>query len=291
MIQRAQEVAAAIAADVLASATVHRAAACAALLVATGCASGQPQAATGPSGDMLLATTTSTQDTGLLDELVPAFESGSACTVKTVAVGSGEAMAMGEQGNADVLLAHSPDEERRFMAQGHGSSRAAVMHNDFVLVGPPADPAGVGEASDAAEALRRIARAHAPFASRADDSGTHTKELDLWHEAGIDPQGPWYVETGQGMGATLTIANQKQAYTLADRGTFLATAGLHSGVVFEGSDDLLNPYHVIVVDHAGTNTDCAREFSGWLRQGQVQRMIGRFGLAEYGEALFHPDAG
>lgn len=267
-----------------------RAVACLALMVTAGCGAAEPQAATGPSGDMLLATTTSTQDSGLLDALVPSFESGSACTVKTVAVGSGEAMAMGEQGNADVLLVHSPDDERQFMADGHGASRAAVMHNDFVLVGPAGDPAGVARAGSAAEALSRIAQEQAPFASRADDSGTHSKELELWQQAGVDPHGSWYVETGQGMGETLTIANQKQAYTLSDRGTFLATGGLQSEIVFEGSADLLNRYHVIVVDHEGTNAGCAREFSGWLREKRVQQQIGRFGVEEYGEPLFHPDA-
>lgn len=270
-------------------ALVHTAV-CVALATAAGCGSGESQAATGPSGVMLLATTTSTQDSGLLDELVPRFEAGSACTVKTIAVGSGEAMAMGEQGNADVLLVHSPQDERRFMAEGHGASRAAVMHNDFVLVGPAGDPASVAGAATASEALSRIARAGATFASRGDDSGTHTKELDLWEEAGLRPHGPWYLETGQGMAETLTIADQKQAYTLTDRGTFLATGSLQSEVVLEGSADLLNPYHVIVVDHEGTNAGCAREFSGWLRDDHVQRTIGRFGAEEYGEPLFHPDA-
>lgn len=272
---------------------VRLATACVALLVATGCASDeaqQPQAARGPSGDMLLATTTSTQDTGLLDKLVPAFESDSACTVKTVAVGSGDAMAMGEKGDADVLLVHSPADEQEFMAQGHGSSRAAVMHNDFVIVGPSSDPAGVAQADNAAEAMAMIAQAKAPFASRADDSGTNTKELDLWDEAGVDPQGSWYIETGQGMGETLTIADQKQAYTLSDRGTFLATNGLESKILFEDSPDLLNFYHVIVVDHAGTNVGCAKEFAGWLVEDDVQKMIGNFGVKQYGEQLFHPDA-
>ncbi len=135
-----------------------------------------------------------------------------------------------------------------------------------------------------------IAQAQAPFASRADESGTNTKELDLWEEAGVDPLGSWYIETGQGMAETLMIAGQKQAYTLADRGTFLATNGLESRIVLDGSPDLVNRYHVIVVDHAGTNVGCAREFAGWLREGRVQRMIGSFGVEEYGEPLFHPDA-
>jgi tungstate transport system substrate-binding protein len=266
------------------------AAACVVLAMVSGCGSGETQAQGGPSGVMLLATTTSTQDSGLLDVLVPSFESGSACTVKTLALGSGEAMAMGEQGDADVLLVHSPADEREFMAKGHGLSRAPVMHNDFVLVGPPGDPAGVEGADTAAEALRRIAQARAPFASRADDSGTNAKELELWEQAGVDPHGSWYVGTGQGMGETLTIADQKQAYTLSDRGTFLATEGLDSEVVFEGSADLLNWYHVIVVDHEGTNTGCAKQFAGWLREDRVQRQIGGFGVEEYGRQLFHPDA-
>jgi tungstate transport system substrate-binding protein len=276
--------------------------ACATLLVAAGCGSAGSQGAGDggsgdaagagavPSGDMVLATTTSTQDSGLLDMLVPAYEKGSDCVVKTVAVGSGEAMTMGARGDADALLVHSPDDERQFMADGDGLSRAPVMHNDYVLVGPPGDPAGVAGADDAAEAMRRIAQAQAPFASRADDSGTHSKELELWQEAGVDPGGSWYVETGQGMGETLTIANQKLAYTLTDRGTFLATSGLQSEIVFEGAPDLVNYYHVIVVDHAGTNTGCAKEFAGWLVRPRVQRMIGGFGVEEYGQVLFHPDA-
>lgn len=264
---------------------------CAVLLAAGGCASGDAAGpSTGPGGDMVLATTTSTQDSGLLDELVPSYEEGSGCVVKTVAVGSGQAMTMGERGDADVLLVHSPEEEKRFMAAGHGVSRRPVMHNDFVLVGPADDPAGAARASSAAEALSLIAQDKSPFASRADDSGTYAKEMDLWRQSGVDPGGPWYVETGQGMGETLTIANQKQAYTLADRGTFLATGSLRSQIVFEGSQDLRNDYHVIVVDHAGTNTGCAREFSAWLRTRPVQTAIADFGVEEYGEPLFHPEA-
>ena len=238
----------------------------------------------------MLATTTSTQDSGLLDELIPAFEDSSECAVKTVAVGSGAAMTMGERGDADVLLVHSPEAEEQFMAEGHGSSREAVMHNDFVVVGPPGDPAGVADADDAAQALKRIAQDKAAFASRSDDSGTYAKELGLWEEAGIDPGGSWYVETGQGMGATLTIASQKQAYTLSDRGTFLATGSLESEIAFEGSDDLRNVYHVIVVDDEGTNTGCAAEFSRWIRKESVQKTIADFGIDEYDEPLFFPDA-
>ena len=241
-------------------------------------------------GRMILATTTSTQDSGLLDELVPEFQDESGCSVKTVAVGSGEALELGEQGNADALLVHSPEAEVEYMDGGHGASRKAVMHNDFIVVGPPDDPAGIKGADSAAEAFTRIEGAEAPFASRADESGTHTKELSLWEAAGIEPKGSWYIETGQGMGETLTIASQKQAYTLSDRGTFLATDNLDLDLLVEGGEDLLNPYHVIVVEGEGVNTACAEEFSDWITSPATQQEIGRFGVDEYGEPLFVADA-
>lgn len=259
-------------------------AACALL---TGACSGDTEAA---SSGAILATTTSTQDSGLLDELLPDFEEETGCTVKTVAVGSGEALEMGERGDADVLLVHSPGEEEQFMDGGHGVSREPVMHNDFVVVGPEADPANLEGAADAAEALTRIAETESPFASRGDDSGTHSKELSLWEEAGVDAAGEWYFETGQGMGQTLTIADQKSAYTLADRGTFLATANLDSTITFEGSGDLRNFYHVIVVDRGEEPVRCAEEFSTWIRERAVQERIGDFGVEQYGEPLFVPDA-
>jgi tungstate transport system substrate-binding protein len=241
-------------------------------------------------GTMLLATTTSTRDSGLLDELLPSFERESACSVKTLAVGSGEAMELGERGDADVLLVHSPEAEREFMAAGHGAGREPVMHNDFVVLGPAGDPAGIRREEDAPSALARIAREEAAFASRGDDSGTHAKELSLWEEAGVEPGGSWYVETGQGMGETLTIADQKDAYTLSDRGTWLATEDLHSELLLEGGAALLNPYHVIVVNGEDVRVDCARRFSGWITSARVQDEIGAFGRAEYGEPLFVPDA-
>jgi tungstate transport system substrate-binding protein len=241
-------------------------------------------------GQMVLATTTSTQDSGLLDELVPAFEEESGCSVKSVAVGSGEALELGEKGNADVLLVHSPEAEQEYMDGGHGVSRKAGMHNDFIVVGPADDPAGIKGVDSAAEAFTRIAKAEAPFASRADESGTNTKELSLWEAAGIEPKGSWYIETGQGMGETLTIAGQKQAYTLSDRGTFLATDNLDLDLLVEGGKDLLNPYHVIVVKGEGVNRACAQEFSDWIISPKTQRAIGRFGVAEYGEPLFVADA-
>jgi tungstate transport system substrate-binding protein len=260
------------------------------LLATAACGSDESEASGDPSGNMILATTTSTQDSGLLDAILPMFDKESSCTVKTVAVGSGQAMAMGEKGDADVLLVHSPGDEKQFMADGHGRSREAVMHNDFVLVGPPDDPAGVADAGDAAKALTRIADQKASFASRGDDSGTHAKELALWEEAGVEPTGSWYLETGQGMGDTLTIADQKRAYTLADRSTFLATKSLELYIAFDGSDDLMNNYHVIVVDREGANTACAEEFSSWILDKSVQDAIAEFGVEEYGEQLFTPDA-
>ncbi len=241
-------------------------------------------------GAMILATTTSTQDSGLLDELIPRFQKDSGCSVKTVAVGSGEALELGAKGDADVLLVHSPEAEQEYMDAGHGVSREAVMHNDYVVVGPADDPAHVKGADSAAEAFAGIAKAQAPFASRADESGTNTKELSLWEAAGVEPEGSWYIETGQGMGETLTIASQKQAYTLADRGTFLATDNLDLDVLVEGGKDLLNPYHVIVVEGEDVNRACAQQFSDWITSPTIQDEIGRFGVAEYGEQLFVPDA-
>jgi tungstate transport system substrate-binding protein len=241
-------------------------------------------------GQMILATTTSTQDSGLLDELLPAFQDESGCSVKTVAVGSGEALELGENGDADVLLVHSPAAEEEFMAAGHGSGREAVMHNDFIVLGPPGDPAEIKGTGSAAEAFTRIAKAEAAFASRADESGTHTKELSLWEAAGIEAGGSWYIETGQGMGPTLTIASQRQAYTLSDRGTFLATDNLDLDLLAEGGDDLLNPYHVITVEADGVNEACAQEFSDWITSPATQSEIGRFGVEEYGEPLFYSDA-
>jgi tungstate transport system substrate-binding protein len=242
------------------------------------------------SGTMIVATTTSTRDSGLLDVLIPAFERASRCQVKTLAVGSGDALKLGERGDADVLLVHSPAAEEAYERGGHAVSRLAVMHNDFVLVGPPSDPAGITGAAYAPTALRRIAHTREPFISRGDDSGTNVKELALWKMAGIQPRGDWYVETGQGMGETLTVASQKRGYTLSDRGTFLATKNLDAKIFVQGGAALQNPYHVIVVRHGGTNIGCAKAFSSWITSAPAQRTISRFGVAQYGQPLFHPDA-
>jgi tungstate transport system substrate-binding protein len=259
-------------------------------VAACGSDSGSSTSTTSASGQMIMATTTSTRDTGLLDTLVPAFEKAGNCSVKTVAVGSGQALELGARGQADALLVHSPDAEQLFMKQGRGSTRLAVMHNDFVLVGPPSDPAKTAGAGGIEQAMQAIAKMKSPFASRADDSGTNAKELKLWQQAGITPSGSWYVKTGQGMGPTLTIANEKDAYTLSDRGTFLATKNLDSKILVQGDPQLQNPYHVIVVKHPGTNVGCAKAFSDWITSAPAQKLIGQFGKRQYGQALFHPDA-
>ena len=202
--------------------------------------------------NVILATTTSTQDSGLLDLLIPLFEKETGYFVKTIAVGSGQAMAMGEKGEADVLLVHSPEAEKKFMEKGAGSSRRLVMHNDFIIVGPATDPARVKGAKTSAEAFKKISQAGALFLSRGDNSGTHAKEKGLWKAAGINPDGQkWYQQTGLGMGQTLNVAAEKKGYTLADRGTYLAlkkTLGLE--ILVEGDAKLLNVYHVIEVNPA-----------------------------------------
>jgi len=247
-----------------------------------------------PSLPLVLATTTSMQDTGLLDALLPAFEKQTNIRVKVIAVGSGEALAMGRRGDADVLLVHSKAAEEEFMAKGHGFARFDVMHNDFVLMGPAADPARV-RGADAVEAFRRIAAASSSFVSRGDRSGTHAKEQGLWKQAGVEPQGQaWYVSTGQGMGETARIASEKQAYALIDRGTWLALSkGLDLPVLCEGGEDLLNRYRVIVLDPAKHPQAHVREawtFAKWLVSPKTQKRIGEFGVAKYGRPLFVPDA-
>lgn len=254
-----------------------------------------PGAAAGPK-DLILATTTSTQDTGLLDLLVPLFETQSGFKVKTVAVGSGQAMKMGEEGNADVLLVHSPAAEKTFMDNKFGQERTLVMHNDFVFVGPKDDPAGVKKATKAIDALKLISDKGSPFVSRADNSGTNTKELDLWKKASVDPKGKaWYIESGQGMAASLKIASEKAAYTLTDRGTWLATMkSLNLDIVLEKDPALLNIYHVITLNPEKSpkaNLAGAQAFAKFITSAEIQKKIGEFGVDKYGSPLFFPDAG
>jgi tungstate transport system substrate-binding protein len=245
--------------------------------------------------DLILATTTSTQDSGLLDVLVPAFEQATGYTVKTVAVGSGEAMKMGQECNADVLLVHSPSAEQTFMSNNYGSDRRLVMHNDFIVVGPASDPAGIKGSATAVDAFTKVANAKAPFVSRGDNSGTNTKELAIWKLANLTPSGSWYTESGQGMGATLQIASEQGAYTLTDRATFLANqAKLQLENLVQGDASLLNIYHVIVVNPANcpkVNNTGAIAFADYVVSAEAQTLIGNFGVDKYGQALFTPDAG
>jgi tungstate transport system substrate-binding protein len=245
---------------------------------------------------VILSTTTSTQDSGLLDVLIPIFEKKTGYFVKTIAVGSGQAMAMGQKGEADVLLVHSPAAEKKFVAEGYGINRRIIMHNDFIIVGPPTDSAKIKGIKLASEAFKKIASAQALFLSRSDKSGTHVKEMDIWKAAGIKPEGEkWYQQTGLGMGQTLNVAAEKKGYTLADRGTYLAlkkNLGLY--ILVEGDAILLNIYHVIEVNPAKwhkVNAAGAKAFSDFMVSKETQDIIKTFGVDKFGSPLFFPDAG
>jgi tungstate transport system substrate-binding protein len=246
--------------------------------------------------NIILATTTSTQDTGLLDVLIPLFEKKTGYFVKTIAVGSGQAMAMGQKGEADVLLVHSPDAEKKFIAESYGISRRLVMHNDFIIVGPGADQAKIKDTKLAAEAFKKIAEARALFMSRGDNSGTHSQEKKLWKAAAINPEGQkWYQQTGLGMGQTLNVAAEKNGYTLTDRGTYLAMKkNLGLDILVEGDAALLNIYHVIEVNAEKwpkANAKGARAFADFMVSTETQAIIKKFGIDKYGSPLFFPDAG
>jgi tungstate transport system substrate-binding protein len=264
-------------------------------LIVLGVVGIQPGRAQPSNPTLILSTTTSTQDSGLLDELVPFFERQSGYSVKTVAVGTGQALALGARGEADVLLVHAPEIEKQWMAEGNGADRRLVMYNDFVVIGPSSDPAQISAASTAPEVMQRIAAAGATFIGRGDNSGTHVLELQLWRAAGLDPhRQPWYLESGQGMGQTLTLANDKLAYTLTDRGTFLARqATLDLAVLVEGYPTFLNVYHVITVapDRSPMiNTEGARAFADFVVAAETQQLVGQFGVARFGQPLFFPAA-
>lgn len=248
--------------------------------------------------NLILATTTSTQDSGLLDVLIPLFEKQSGYFVKTISVGSGQAMKMGEKGEADVLLVHSPDAEKKFVADGFGVNRKLVMHNDFIVLGPANDPAKVGGAKTAAEALKAIAKSNSLWLSRGDNSGTHAKEKGLFKAAGINPEGQkWFQQTGLGMGETLNIAAEKKGYLLSDRGTYLALnkkAHLGLRIMVAGEPKLLNIYHVIEVNPAKwpkVNNAGAKAFADFMVSKKAQDVIATFGKKEFGSPLFFPDAG
>lgn len=246
-------------------------------------------------GPVILATTTSTYDSGLLDELVPLFEEETGFRLDVIAVGSGQAIELGRRGEADVVLAHSPDAEEELVATGVTGDRALVMHNDFVVLGPVDDPAEVGSATSITEVMQRLATGEAEFISRGDDSGTHTLELALWEQAGIAPSGSWYRETGQGMGATLQVAAEAEAYTLSDRGTWLATE-LQEGlaILYEDDPALFNLYHVIPITGAAgerVREDGGQAFAEWIVEDDIQERIGTFGIDLYVQPLFVPAAG
>lgn len=245
--------------------------------------------------DILLVSTTSTQDSGLLDVLLPAFTAQSGYQVRLVAAGSGQALKIGEQGNADVILLHSPDAEEEFIANGFGIDRRLVMHNDFVIVGPSSDPASLRSKPDLVSAFESIFSSASTFVSRGDGSGTHVKELAIWKDAGLDPQGQdWYLETGQGQGNTLSIASEKGGYSLVDRGTFLAyKSNLDLEILYEGDPFLLNVYHVLTVNPEkwdSVNLEGAKAFADFVTSPEGQKIIGEFGVKEYGQPLFFPDA-
>ncbi len=252
-----------------------------------------PVARTGPK-DLILATTTSTQDSGLLDVLVPMFEQQSGYTVKTVAVGSGQALELGKRGEADVLLVHSPAAEQQYMAGGYGVDRQIVMYNDFIIVGPPNDPAGIKGMPSALDAMKKIAQTQSPFVSRGDDSGTNALELKLWKTAGIQPSGSWYTESGTGMGDTLNITNERNAYTISDRATYLAMKDrLDLAILVEGDKSLLNIYHVIPVNPANgrdINAAGAKAFEEFMLAPATQTTIGEFGVDKFHQRLFTPCA-
>ncbi len=244
--------------------------------------------------DVILATTTSVRDAGLLAHLLPRFERTTGVTVRVVAVGSGQAMALGRGGEADVLILHDPEGERRFVEDGYGIEREPLMHNQFVLVGPTADPAGARGAETAAAALEVVGRAGALFVSRGDRSGTHVKEAALWRSAGLQTDPEWYRESGQGMSATLQIANELRAYTISDIATLLAhKAPLDLRIFVEDDPALLNPYHVVVANperFPWVNAAGGRALSAFLRSPDIQSVIYRFGREEHGRSLFLPDA-
>ena len=257
---------------------------------------GAPAVAASDQKNLILATTTSTQDTGLLDVLTPLFEKKTGLLVKTIAVGSGQAMAIGAKGEADVLLVHSPAAEKKFMAEGNGINRKLVMHNDFVIVGPPSDPAGIKGMKSAAEAFKQIAAKGAIFMSRGDNSGTEAKEKDIWKAAMINPEGQkFYQQTGLGMGQTLNVSAEKKTYTLTDRGTYLSLKkNLGLDILVEGDKVLLNIYHVIEVNPAKwpkVNIHAAKAFDEFMVSKEVQEIIAKFGMDKYGSPLFFPDAG
>ena len=247
------------------------------------------------SKTIILSTTTSTQDSGLLDVLVPLFEKQTGYSVKTISVGTGQALALAARGEADVSLCHAPALEKKYVAEGKMHDRRLVMYNDFLVIGPEADPARIRGEKSVVAALKKIAEGRARFVSRGDKSGTHILEQNLWKAAGIRPGAPWYIESGQGMGATLGIANDRQAYTLSDRATMLAfSKRVDLKPMVEGDKLLLNIYSVMEVNPANgpkVNTAGGKAFADWILKPETQAVIKSFGVEKYGQPLFVPIAG
>ena len=243
-----------------------------------------------------LATTTSTENSGLLYDLLPPFEKQFNIKVDVIAVGTGKALKLGENGDVDVVLVHARNLEEKFIAEGYGVNRRDVMHNDFVIIGPSADTAGISKAKTAVEALRLIANKKVPFVSRGDTSGTHNKELSLWKKAKVKPSGSWYIESGRGMGEVLIMAHEKRAYTLTDRGTYLAfqkDGKIDLPILFEGDPMLFNPYGIIAVHperHPHVHYIKSMALIGWVTSQGGQKIIQEYGKEKYGAPLFYPDA-
>lgn len=237
-----------------------------------------------------LATTTSTENSGLLDVIIPDFEKKTGIKVDVIAVGTGKALKLGENGDVDILMVHAPDAEKKFVADGFGSERTEIMYNDFIIVGPESDSAGIKGLKTATEAFAAIAEKKQVFISRGDDSGTNKKEIFLWKEAGVDPDYSWYMEVGRGMGSTLITASEKEAYTLTDRGTFLSmTDKLTVIPLVEGDPVLYNVYSVIPINsevHPHVKSGLAREFVKWITSDDAKKLIGEFRIN--GKELFHP---
>jgi len=265
------------------------------LLLAMSAPAALPAPATAQSSTVILSTTTSTQDSGLLEVLVPMFEKQSGLSVKTISVGTGQALALAARGEADVTLAHAPALEKKFVEDGKMLNRRLVMYNDFVIIGPEDDPARIKGTAKALDALKKLAATGARFVSRGDKSGTHALELALWKQAGIEPAAPWYIESGQGMGATLGIANDRRAYTITDRATFLAfQKRIALPILVEKDRPLLNIYSVMEVNPANgprVNAAGGKAFADWMLTPEVQGVIRTFGVDKYGQALFVPIAG
>lgn len=245
-------------------------------------------------GEITLATTTSTRDSGLLDYILPEFTKDTGYSVNVVAVGTGQALQLGRDGNADILLVHAKADEEKFVSEGYGLKRNDVMYNDFVILGPMDDPAGIKDTSNASEALKKIAESQSVFVSRGDDSGTHKFEKKLWKANGIEPAGDWYMSAGKGMGDVILMSDEKNAYTISDRATYLSMKDkLQIEIIFEKSSDLKNQYGIIPVNpekYPGLKKDGAKALFDWVISKKGQEMIGEYGKKEYGEALFTPNA-